>query len=75
MHPVFHVSWLKRAVKDYTPVQQLPPFLSDELELQVQPEGVVDCLTLLNGSKEVLIKWEGLPDFESTWESYEIIDA
>ncbi|KAH0670606.1 hypothetical protein KY290_026014 [Solanum tuberosum] len=38
-------------------------------------EVVVDCRTLLNGSKEVLIKWKDLLDFENTWESYEIIDA
>lgn len=61
VHHVFHVSWLKRALKDSTPVQQLPPFLAEELEMQVQPEGVVDGRTLLDGSQEVLIKWkEGL---------------
>lgn len=45
-HPIFHVSWQKRAVEDSTPIQQLPPFLFEELEMQVQPEGVVDCRTL-----------------------------
>ncbi|OIT32285.1 hypothetical protein A4A49_14426 [Nicotiana attenuata] len=75
VHPVFYVSWLNRVVKDSTPVQQLPPFLSEELEMQVQPKSVVDCRTLLNGSQEVLIKWKDLPDFENTWESYEVIDA
>lgn len=47
--------------------------------MQVQPESVLDCRTLLNGSQEVLIKWKDLPDFETplwdTWESYAIIDA
>ncbi|KAH0682484.1 hypothetical protein KY289_020236 [Solanum tuberosum] len=75
VHPIFHVSWLKRSVKDSTPIQQLPPFLSEELEMKVQPESVVDCHTLLNGCQEVLIKWEDLLDFENTWESYEVIDA
>ena len=65
VHQVFHVSWLKRAVKDSTPTQQLPPFLSEELKMQVQPESVLDCRTLLNGSQEVLIKWKDLPDFET----------
>jgi len=41
----------------------------------VQPESVIDCRTLLNGFHEVLIKWKDLPDFENTWEPYEVIDA
>ncbi|KAK9033096.1 hypothetical protein V6N11_018134 [Hibiscus sabdariffa] len=75
MHLVFHVSWLKGVVKDSTPVQHLSPFLSEDLEMQVQPESVVDYMTLVDGSSEVLIRWKDLPDFENTWESYEVISA
>lgn len=38
IHPVFQVSLLKRAVAPTAIVQPLPPMLSEEHELQVQPQ-------------------------------------
>nr|UBX54614.1 transposon Tf2-1 polyprotein [Lupinus angustifolius] len=37
IHPVFHVSLLKKALKPNQQPQPLPPLLTEELELQVQP--------------------------------------
>lgn len=69
IHPTFYISQLKIAVGEVTDSSPLPPQLSSEGELVVQPEKVVG--TRLNGSTgqiEVLIKLRGLPSHECTWE-------
>lgn len=45
------------------------------MKLQVQPEEVRKARKLTNGQMEVLIKWVDLPECDSTWESYDIIDS
>ena len=68
IHPVFHVSQLKKAVGDSTKVQPLPELLSEDMEWLVEPE---DIKAIREGSSgmEVLVLWKNLPDFEATWES------
>ena len=69
IHPTFHVSQLKQAVGDTQDTLPLPPQLNKEGELVVEPEGVLATRENAgNGQKEVLIKWQGLPDHESSWE-------
>ena len=71
IHPVFHVSQLKRTVMN-TPVSpSIPPQLTPELELVVEPEDVLEVRHVKVGNssrQEALIKWKTLPDFEATWE-------
>ena len=43
--------------------------LSEEGELQVIPEQVMDTREGSNGELQVLIKWFQLPDCENSWES------
>lgn len=74
IHPVFHVSQLKGSLHSSIPIQPLPPFLTEDLELQVQPAAVLSVRPLVDGSQEVLIQWKDLPLFKATWESYEVID-
>jgi len=74
IHSVFHVSQLRKCLLPTTPAQNLPPFLTQELELQVEPEAVRQIRKLINGKLEVLIKWKNLSEFENTWEEYAIID-
>lgn len=73
VHTIFHVSWQKYATTDPTPFQKLTSFLSEELEMQVQPETLVKYLTLLNGSQEVFIRWKELPDSENTWNPRQLL--
>lgn len=41
MHPVFHISLLKKSIAADLTTQPLPSFLSESWELQVQPEEVL----------------------------------
>ena len=68
IHPVFHVSLLKRCVSPTAVTQPLPTCLNEDWELQVVPEKVLATRSNAAGQQEVLIKWLELPDFESSWE-------
>jgi hypothetical protein len=73
IHLVFHVSQLKKAVGAGHMVQPLPQCLNEEWELQVQPKEVLAVQKLLNGTEQVLIRWEGLPEAEDTWEEVAVM--
>ena len=68
VHPVFHISLLKKCVSQNVQAQPLPAALSEGWELQVQPEKVLAVRTNSADQLEVLIKWQALPDFENSWE-------
>lgn len=67
-HPVFHVSLLKKALKPHVQPQPLPPMLSEELELQVTPEAILQWREDQKGNLEVLVHWDKLPTCEDSWE-------
>jgi hypothetical protein len=73
IHPVFHVSQLKRWVSSTTPVTtELPKC---DLPYQV-PEAVLNTTMVQRGEAEVLqllIKWSGLDATLATWEDKEDI--
>lgn len=70
IHPVFHVSQLKKAVEPQTKVHELPLILSSSSEWNAEPEEVLEVRrSNVDKRAEVLIKWKSLPDFESSWES------
>lgn len=74
---MFHVSQLKAAVGTSYVSPQLPPQLSTDLVLEVEPEEVLGVRNGKGGNSatvEVLIKWKNLPSFEATWEEYSVID-
>lgn len=76
IHPVFHISQLKRSVGDMATNPTIPEQLSSELELLVEPEAVLEVRTRPRRGvirTEVLIKWTGLPLFEATWEDGEML--
>lgn len=74
IHPVLHVSQLKRAIGSATAEPNFPAKLTADLEMCVRPEEVLSLRQGKGGpgnQLEVLIKWHGLPTHKSTWESYD----
>ena len=76
MHPVFHVSCLKKVIGDQLLVQRIFPELDEEGKIILEPEAVTETRTqqLRNRSiSEYLIKWKNLPTEDSTWEDENFI--
>ena len=71
IHPVFHVSQLKKSLSPYVTVHLFPKMLTSEVEMQVIPEAVIKKRRMTDGSMEVLVKWQGLPESNNTWEVLE----
>ena len=71
LHPVFHVSCLKKVIGDKLPVQTILPELDEEGKIILEPEAVTETRSrkLRNRSiSEYLIKWKNLSADDSTWE-------
>jgi hypothetical protein len=76
IHPVFHVSCLKKVIGDKIPVQTILPELDEEGKIILEPEAITDTRIrqLRNRSiSEYLIKWRKLPAEDSTWEDESFI--
>ena len=69
IHPVFHVSQLKKALGNHEKVQHLVPYVNGKYEWLTQPEEIFGYQKNPNIKEwEVLISWKGLPPHEATWE-------
>lgn len=69
IHPISHVSQLKRAIGDQPSSLSIPEQLTADLELVVEPEEVLEVKSRTVGNTNqlwVLIKWKHLPQFEAT---------
>lgn len=66
IHPVFHVSQLKKAVGQLVP-SDIPEELTVDLEMLTTPCALLDWRYNTGGHLEVLIQWENLPKSEATW--------
>ena len=76
LHPVFHVSCLKKVIGDKLPVQTILQKLDEEGKIILEPEAVTKTRTrqLRNRSiSEYLIKWKNLFVEDSTWEDENFI--
>ena len=76
VHPVFHVSCLKKVIGDKFPVQTIYPELDKEGKIILNPEAITNTRIhqLRNRSiSEYLIKWRKLPTEDSTWEDESFI--
>ena len=76
VHPVLHVSCLKKVIGENLPVQTIMPELDEEGKIILEPEVVTETRTrqLRNRSiLEYLIKWKNLPTEDSTWEDENFI--
>ena len=76
VHPVFHVSCLKKVIGENILAQTILPELDEEGKIILEPEAVMETRTrqLRNQSiSEYLIKWKNLPTEDSTWEDESFI--
>jgi len=76
IHPVFHVSLLKKQLGDMSRVTtHLPPFSTDNIPV-LQPRLVKDYRWVKQGDKyvtEALVQWSSLPPEYATWEEVDIL--
>ena len=78
VHPVFHVSCLKKVIGENLPIQTILLELDEEGKIILEPEVVMETRTrqLRNRSiLEYLIKWKNLPTEYSTWEDENFIQS
>jgi hypothetical protein len=68
---VFHASLLKKAITPNIEPQPLPACMNEDWHLEPGPEKVLEQRWNAQGEVEVLVKWEGLPEFENSWEHME----
>ena len=76
VHPIFHVSCLKKVIGENIPIQTIFLELDEEGKIILEPEAVTETRTrqLWNRSiSEYLIKWKNLPTEDSTWEDENFI--
>jgi hypothetical protein len=76
VHPVFHVSCLKKVIGEKIPVQTIFPELDEEGKILLEPEAITNTRIrqLRNRSiSDYLIKWRKLPAEDSTWEDESFI--
>ena len=76
MHPVFHVSQLKKAVGNYSVELELPVGLELELEENVEPEELLASREMFEGEhpiKQWLVKWKGRATEDTTWENESLL--
>ncbi|PKU75090.1 hypothetical protein MA16_Dca019459 [Dendrobium catenatum] len=71
IHPVFHVSELRRVIGEHAASTELPVTLTEDLEVILEPMEITGVRSDKDGNKEMLIRWRGLPDFDATWEPVE----
>lgn len=71
IHPVVHVSQLKKAVKPTDEVSSSLPIAFMRMQVKVQPAEIIEGRLVRRGNKmmpQVLIRWEGLPANCISWE-------
>ena len=76
VHPVFHVSYLKKVIGENLPIQTIFPELDEEGKIILEPEAVIETRTRQPWNRsisEYLIKWRNLPTEDSTWEDENLI--
>jgi len=76
VHPVFHVSQLKKAVGNYSVELELPVGLELELEENVEPEELLASREMFEGEhpiKQWLVKWKGRATEDTTWENESLL--
>ena len=76
LHPIFHVSCLKKVIGTRCQIQSNLPELAEEGYIWLQPEAVLDqCEHHLRhrAIKEVLVQWKDMTPTDATWEPTTIL--
>jgi hypothetical protein len=71
VHPIFHVSCLKKVINNKILVQTILPEINEEGKIILEPETILETRIkqLRNRAiTEYLVKWKNLPVEEATWE-------
>lgn len=71
IHPIFHVSCIKRSVGTHTPIQTALSNLDEEGFILIQPVAIINQHSHQLHSRiitKVLIQWQGLQLEDATWE-------
>jgi hypothetical protein len=70
LYPIFHVSCLKKAIRNKCQIQTILPELAKERSIWIHPQAVLDqhdrrlCQRTI---KEVLIQWKDTTPADATW--------
>jgi hypothetical protein len=76
LHPVFHVSFLKKVIGTRCQLQTNLPELAEEGSIWLQPEAVLDQREHRlhqRTIKEVLVQWKDMTPADATWEPTTIL--
>ena len=71
VHPIFHVSCLKKVIGDKIPIQTILPELDEEGKVILEPKKIFETRTKQLRNRvitEHLIKWKNLPIEDLKWE-------
>nr|XP_016489435.1 PREDICTED: uncharacterized protein LOC107809347 [Nicotiana tabacum] len=78
VHPVFHVSLLKKKVGDRVVVQTTLPLTGEDGKFLVKPVAILQRQLIKRDNSvvvRVLGQWSNLPPEDATWEDYQYIKA
>ena len=78
VHPVFHVSLLKKKIGDKRVAQTVLPATGADGQFLVKPVAVLQKQMVKHNNRakvKVLIQWSNLPPEDATWEDYELMQA
>ena len=73
IHPVFHVSQLKKKLGALDHVAMELPLMKDDGHLQLEPVRILDFRWRKVGKKvlqDALVRWSGTAEEDATWESF-----
>jgi hypothetical protein len=76
LHPVFHVSYLKKVIGTRCQLQTNLPELAEEGSIWLQLEVFLDqreCRLHQRTIKEVLVQWKDMTPVDATWEPATIL--
>lgn len=78
VHDVFHVSFLKKHIKNGSQLISQLLILDQSGICTTTPELILDSRqTLVNGklTHEVLVQWQGIPPQQATWENFDVFHS
>jgi Chromo (CHRromatin Organisation MOdifier) domain len=76
IHPVFHVSQLKKCHGQHSNVSGTLPLIGTGGQIRIEPIEILDRRLTKRNNKavaEVLVRWSNLDTEESTWEEFEYL--